>query len=171
MELYRNLSDEHKGFFIDPYYLCFETALACCTTFLEYKNLPPEERIALIFSEQVEFRHRALQLYETVKDISSLKTRGTQPIFRDMRNVVPLQAADIVAYEMYKEYERRTYRPNAAPRYGFQRLVKMTERFNFHTPNFMFFDKARFAYHIKGYEETKKQLDQLEQQRRLKDSK
>jgi len=168
MEIYRNLSDEHKEHFLDPYFLCFENSLAACTTYLEFKNLPVEEKITLIFSEQSEFRNRALQLYEVVKDVPSLKARGTTPIFRDMRDVVPLQAADIVAYEMYKEYERQTHRPNTAPRFGFQRLVKMSQRNNFQMPMFMFFDEEKFAYHIKGYEETKKLLEQSKREREFK---
>lgn len=167
MDLYRDLSEEYKEFLMDPYYLCFSSALAGCTAFLEFKKLPPDEKVALIFSEQVEFRNKALKIYEQVKEQEMLKARGTPPIFRDMRDIVPLQAADIVAYEMYKEYERRLHRPKAAPRFGYQRLVKMSERNNFGIPNFMFFDEERFAFHIKGYEETKKLFEQLEKEGKL----
>lgn len=165
MELYRKLSDEHKQHFVDPYYIGFESSLAACTTFLEFMKITPEEKITMVFSEQVEFKNRAMQFYDLVKDFGIMGSRGTPPIFRDMRDVVPLQAADVVAYEMYKECERRQYRPTSEPRYGYKRLLKMTQRNRMKIPMLMFFDEKRFASHIDGYEETKKQLEQLERKK------
>jgi hypothetical protein len=41
----------------------------------------------------------------------------------------------------------------------------MSERNGFGIPNFMLFDEERFAFHIKGYEDTKKQIEQLERKK------
>jgi hypothetical protein len=165
LELYRSLKDEHKEYFVDPYFLCFQSCVAACVTFLEdLHGVSPEEKVALIFSDQVEFRHRALQIYEQAQeDLDVIKRRGTPPVFRDMRKMVALQAADIIAYEMYKEYERRTHRPNASPRYGYERLVKMTQRNYFPEPMFMIEDEKSFAELIVIYEKNKEEIEWLEE--------
>ena len=80
-----------------------------------------------IFSDQVEFRHRALLLYEEICKVGIfIKRSAYAPDFRDMREIVPLQAADVMAYEMYKEYDRRKYRPNMPPRWAFPEIEKMS---------------------------------------------
>jgi hypothetical protein len=68
-----------------------------------------------------------------------------------MRELVPLQAADIVAYEMYKEFERQLYRPSAEPRFGYQRIVKMSARAGFR-PMFRYFTKTDLAKYIEDAE-------------------
>jgi len=80
--------------------------------------------------------------------------RSTPPVFRDMREVVPLQAADIIAYEMHKEFDRQLYRPSAKPRYGYQRIVKMCNRMGHNQALFRFFTKTELAMHIERYEQT-----------------
>ena len=56
-----------------------------------------------------------------------------------MRNLVPLQAADLVAYELYKEYERlRGFRADLKARYGLEQLVKISKRLGFADPMFVF---------------------------------
>lgn len=44
------------------------------------------------------------------------------PVFRPMKTFVPLQAADIVAYELHKEAYRQYFRPNEKARWGFTEL-------------------------------------------------
>lgn len=161
MEYYRTLDTEMQDYFIDPYYLCFQSSIAACTSLLEYAKAPQQERVAFIFSDQVEFRHTALQLYELVVEATGLfASRGTRPVFRDMRELVALQAADIIAYEMYKEFERRTSRPDAAPRFGYTRIMKMLSRHNLNRPFFLFFDKYEFDKHIEIYTQYKRLIAQ-----------
>lgn len=111
MERYRKLSQEHKDYFIDPYYMCYQSSIEGCVTFLESAKAPDEEKIEMIFSDQVEFRHKALTLYEHIVQRRTLHAkRGTPPRFGDMRKLAALQAADLIAYERYKEIDRKTYR-------------------------------------------------------------
>lgn len=126
LEIYRSLSARDRDTFGEPYYRGF----VHCTLLsapLHASNQSPEEianeRIGLVFSDQVEFKYKALRYYDTAKQMFPLLQRVKPPSFDDMRQLVPLQAADIVAFEMKKEYERRLYYPKKDPRYGYQRLV------------------------------------------------
>jgi Protein of unknown function (DUF3800) len=140
MEEFRKLTEEEQGYFEDPYYFCWQSMIAMANTYLEFKRAPLEEKVAMVFSDQVEFKKETRKLWEIIQHGQILNRRAaTSPDFRDMRELVPLQAADIVAYEAYKEYERLRHRPNADQRFGLKRLTKMSERhghklmFTFHT--------------------------------------
>src|SRR5688500_10165989 len=125
MSGYRKLAIDLDSIFSDPYYIGFGNVISFVAAFL-VNETPPQEKAALVFSDQVEFRHKALSFYESVTDLAQLGKKTTPPDFRDMRDLVPLQAADIVAYELYKEYERKLYRPTAEPRFGYQVITKMS---------------------------------------------
>lgn len=153
MDDFRSFTEEQQGYLRDPYFLCFQSLVAACSSILEFRRVPDEEKIALIFSDQVEFRNRALRIYKNVEDAKYYVRRSTPPVFMDMREVVPLQAADIIAFEMHKEFERRLYRPSVEPRYGYQRIVKMTSRLGHNQPLFRFFTRAELAANINRYEQ------------------
>jgi len=169
MEEFRKFTEKERGHFGDPYFLCFLVILSYSTTFLDATGAAPSEKVALVFSDQVEFKYRALKLYdEALKIGSSIKRSANPPDFRAMRDLVPLQAADIVAYEIYKEHDRVLYRPHHKPRFGYERLAKMSARLGFN-PMFDFFTKTklieyvelagRTALHSESLEETKKRKD------------
>jgi hypothetical protein len=162
MDAFRSLPKEQQDYFIDPYFLCFISLVASATTFLEAMNASADEKMTLIFSDQVEFRHRALKMYEDIEQVGLYTRRSTPPILRDMRDIVPLQAADIVAYEMYKEYERRSYRPNNDTRYGYKRLAVMSLRNKFRYPMFRFFTKNDLVDLANQHEQVDKLKKHLE---------
>jgi len=126
LDVYRALSPERQKRFKDPYFLAFMD----CIIFAAMLMAPhqTEEKMALVFSEQLEFRGHALRLYDHAQRIFKGMMKVTTPIFRDMREIVPLQAADLVAYEIYKEADRLAYRPEANPRVPFERLLKTARR-------------------------------------------
>jgi hypothetical protein len=129
MEYYRGLTEEQRSIHDDPYFLSFQNVIAYCTSFLEIVRAPQDTKVALIFSDQVEFKYRALKLYDDIYKFGLfIKRSAKPPSFEDMRDCVPLQAADIVAYEMYKEADRRMYRPKDKVRYGYEELLKMNKR-------------------------------------------
>lgn len=154
MDAFRSFTKEQQGYLRDPYFLCFQSLVAACSSILEGKKVPDEEKVALIFSDQVEFRSRALEIYKNVEDAGFYVRRSTPPVFRDMREDMALQAADIIAYEMHKEFERRLHRPTAVPRYGYQRIVKMSNRAGYSEPLFRVFTKTDLAMYIERYERT-----------------
>lgn len=65
------------------------------------------QQASVVFAEQAEFKHDALRFYDEICACEPiLRKRTKPPSFADMRDLVPLQAADLIAYELYKEYER-----------------------------------------------------------------
>lgn len=146
MEEFRALTAVLHGEFNDPYFLSFLGIIASATTFMDVMEAPAQEKVALIFSDQVEFKNRALRLYDAIREDIGARhiKRSTPPDFRDMRDFMALQAADIVAYELYKEYERLRYRPEDAPRFGYQRITRMSTRLGY-KPSFDFYTKAKLA--------------------------
>lgn len=149
MDDYRSLSQQQRAHFDDPYYLGFLFILGSVDVFLDKTRAAPEVKAAIIFSDQVEFRHRALEYYENAysKEVSD---RIKPPAFDDMRTLVPLQAADIVAYEFYKECERRRYRPNEDERPGYKVLTKMCNRLGFSQPLIKFQEKPDLIAHAEN---------------------
>ncbi len=105
------------------------------------QNAPPDAKFSMVFSEQTEFKHRAHRVYEGFKRMYEIGLRMTPPDFRDMREFVPLQAADIVAYELNKEFERQLYRPKDKPRYPYSEILKMAQRVYGDSQLFMFHNK------------------------------
>ncbi len=140
MEAFRGFSEEQREKFIDPYYLCFLSVITQSTIFMNNSGMSPEEKVALVFSDQVEFKNKAQELYDEITQTQYdsvrmrsaaqiLKDRTLSPVFRNMRKIVALQAADIVAYEVYKEHERRSgLRQSAKPRYGYLQMIEMSKK-------------------------------------------
>jgi hypothetical protein len=134
---YRSFSEEDRALMGDPYHFC----LMGCVYLPAWRTerASREVRVAIVFSEQSEFKHMAGLLLEDFKQNNPGGERFDPPAFQDMKTVVPLQAADIVAYELYKEFERRRYRPDDTQRYGYKELMKTASRsyrimpFIFHT--------------------------------------
>jgi hypothetical protein len=170
MEYYRELTESQRAIHGDPYFLSFQNVIAYCTSFLEVTQAPPGAKVALIFSDQVEFRHRALKLYENIYEVGKfIKRSAKPPSFEDMREVVPLQAADIVAYEMYKEADRRMYRPNDKVRFGYQELAKMNLRHGYQVMC-RFYSKAELTEYYRNAERTARMYAYWKNKRKLKDA-
>ncbi|MBC8030852.1 MAG: DUF3800 domain-containing protein [Pyrinomonadaceae bacterium] len=132
MDDFRRLTPAQQAMFDDPYYMGFCSTLAYASGFLDKVGAASTERAAIIFDNQVEFRHRALEFFEKAYNQESfIKRRINSPNFGDMREVVPLQAADIVAYELYKEHDRRLYRPDDPIRNGYHVLLGMGQTLGF----------------------------------------
>jgi len=164
MEAFKSFPEEQREKFIDPYYLGFLSVITQTTVFMNNTGASPEEKAALVFSDQVEFKHKAHQLYDEIVQTQydsvrmhnatkALKARVLSPVFRDMREFAALQAADIVAYEVYKEHERRSgLRQSAKPRYGYLKLIDMSNRLGFKEPFCKFNEQADIAGFIEAME-------------------
>jgi hypothetical protein len=135
LDVYRSLSPERQKRFKDPYFLAFMDCIIAAAMLMAPHA--PDEKMALVFSEQRQFRAHALRLYDHAQRTFRNMMKVTTPIFRDMREIGPLQAADLVAYEFYKEADRLTYRPEAKIRHPFERLLQTAQRSaNFNMINF-----------------------------------
>jgi uncharacterized protein DUF3800 len=126
LEGFRRLSREDQLAWHDPYL----RSLLDCTSAAGFllDDQPPQVKFAVVFSQQSEFRHRAEHVYQLIGEASPFGNRMLYPDFKDMRDLVPLQAADIIAYELHREFERRLHRPHARPRHGYTRIVEMASR-------------------------------------------
>jgi len=159
MSDYHSLRPEQQQAFGDPYHIGFLSVLSYLTH-IGARLLQdfPHEKIATVFSDQVEFRHSAFQMWEDLRDRHNDVARLVEsPVFRDTRELVALQAADIVAYELYKEFERQLFRQDAEPRHGYKMLCKMSRRTGA--------DDTMFAFHNRRSLDT----DNTDPKRRMPD--
>lgn len=125
-EDFRSLPEKDQKLVDDPYYLSF---IACVGIPLEFlQNAPPDVKLATVFGEHGVFASKAREFYRRMKEMYQAGDRLYSPDFRDMREFVPLQAADIIAYELYKEADRQRFRPKAISRHGIIQISKMRER-------------------------------------------
>lgn len=164
MSAFRGFPEEQRKKFIDPYHLGFLTVIGQTTVFMNNAGMAPEEKAELVFSDQVEFRSKAQELYDeiirapydTVPMLSSarvVKSRILPPRFRDMRELAALQAADVVAYEVYKEHERLSgVRRGAKPRHGYLKLTEMSRRLGYDAPFCTFYAQSDLADFIQTME-------------------
>jgi hypothetical protein len=113
------------------------------------ENASLDVRIAIIFSEQSEFKNMAGLLLDDFKQNNAEGKRFDPPVFRDMKTVMPLQSADIVACELYKEFEQQRYRPQDKSRYGYEELIKIAIRSNTIMP-FIFHTRDTLTGFIKN---------------------
>lgn len=120
---FRALSEQDKKLIGDPYYLSFLTCLGVPCFFVQ--NAPPEIRLATVFGEHSLFESKAREFHKYIKAAYAVGDRLYPPDFRDMRQFVPLQAADIMAYELYKEADRQRYRPDDNSRFGIIEFMDM----------------------------------------------
>jgi hypothetical protein len=144
MSDFYSLRPDQQAAFGDPYHIGFLSVLSQLSAVGGDLLKPfPGEKIATIFSDHVEFRHSALQGFEILaRRHSSVSKIIESPVFRDMRVLVPLQAADIIAYELYKEFERQLFRRERLPRHGYQMICKMSKRLGLEGPMFAFHNRG-----------------------------
>ena len=99
------LTDEERGWFLgEPYYPSFQECArgAAIQAWLG----PPEDKVEMYFARHPQFTGRAAALYETMRGsdhFGALRKRFGGIAFQDPYELVPLQAADLVAYEWRKK--------------------------------------------------------------------
>jgi len=96
---YNNLTPEQKLVLPDPYFICFQDSLhgAGLTAAHLYE---PQEKVQVVFAEHPEFGARAYELWLACKKELPVKDRLVSIAFASPNDVLPLQAADLVAYEL-----------------------------------------------------------------------
>lgn len=133
MDDYRPIETQLKPRILDPYYLAMQDCMKFALVFVTKGPFESgiDKRVAIVFSDQAEFKYEGMQMFEAAIKYSKdwEKDLIDPPAFRDMKVLTPLQAADIVAYEIYKEFDRIYYQRNRKPRYGYEQLEKIFENF------------------------------------------
>jgi hypothetical protein len=111
---------ETKYIFGSPYHFC---SLMCFATGVDWaRESKYDETIKYIFENGDEYKHQVLNAHtkackdERVREF--FRFRAGELTFDDGVKVRPLQAADFLAYELYREMQRKVY-PN--PKYPYTR--------------------------------------------------
>jgi hypothetical protein len=139
---WRALTDEERGYFIDPWYPCMQECVRLASVYAQVDG----EDVEFVFSQHSEFGGRAKLLWETIKASKHRPVVDKLGPFSmpDMRNVLPLQAADLVAYEYIKASAPLTT-GEFSFRVPFQRLLDIDPR------TFVsFIDAGMLAWQVEG---------------------
>jgi hypothetical protein len=141
VEAFRELPDQtRKRVDNDPYWLIFQAAIEMAATWLlslcEKEPVMLDERIAFIFDRKGSYQGLSIQLYNRLKDVvypENLARLCGQFAFDDDEIVVPLQAADILAYEMAKYLQEKAKGVEKPQRWPMQQIMTKPGRFKFFT--------------------------------------
>lgn len=121
---FKTLTESQQSSFLDPYYLAFQkcTRGAAASAVFE----PPEEKVTMVYAFQSEFGRRAEELWHAMKaSVVDIGPKMGSYASRTPAEMCPLQAADVFAYELLKEFENRVKRPQDRMRYGLRQILKM----------------------------------------------
>lgn len=126
MKAFYRLPDHIKQKFDgDPFFMAFQFAIKQAAYMLENFEppLPPSEKLALVFDRKSGFEGRALELFNIMKDRMELPYRDRlgSIAFGGKDQFVPLQAADIIAYETHRYLPMR--RENKTPRWPMKQIL------------------------------------------------
>lgn len=116
----QELDGQDYHIFRNAYFLCY---LQCLRFLAQYAHSDSVKTVATFFDNKKGFRGEALKIHEVLSE--RFKGKVPPPIFRDMRVVLPLQIADIIAYEAKKEFERQLFGIDRKPRWGASQLEKL----------------------------------------------
>jgi hypothetical protein len=99
LEPWRRLTAEQRARFIDPYFPCMQE---CVRQSAIHADVFDEE-VCLTFARVGEFAGRTPQLWDVLRRSASIEGRCLSAMSTgDPQTCLPLQAADLVAYEAYK---------------------------------------------------------------------
>jgi hypothetical protein len=128
-----------RGEFAKPYYLAFQHNIEIMAMVLEENKWPPHECVAFVFDQQQEYQGHAKELYDSLisGDPTALPYihRLGSLTFDSRVRAIPLQAADIFAYESRRAIGE--VKLNGQPERWQWRLLKGSDRItvNLFTPS------------------------------------
>jgi hypothetical protein len=95
-------NEAFRAIYPDPFYFCFEH---CAREMAHWsERVAGGSDVALVYSEQLEFQNRIQTIwsaYDRAKNIAPLSSFATA----SYKKCVPLQAADLMAYECFKYWD------------------------------------------------------------------
>jgi hypothetical protein len=106
----------------DPYFNC----LTSCLDYIagHVSRLPGDHRIETVFADHPEFGARVRRFYPEVRAVSGMYEKLSTDAYGSPRYILPLQAADIVAYEINKEWQRQSSGCKRKMRWPMTELIK-----------------------------------------------
>jgi len=106
----------------DPYFDCLVAILDSALSYLETFEL--DEKIEMVFADHPEHSSPARHLFPEARGrIGRLCDRLVSDRYALLRDIVPLQPADLVAFEVRKERERLALRPRDTQRWPLSQLL------------------------------------------------
>ena len=116
----QELTGQEHHVFRDAYFLCY---MQCLRYLAQYVEFDLVSSVATFFDDKKGFKGEAFRIHDVLTH--RFKGKIPRPIFCNMRKVLPLQIADIIAYESKKELERQLLEPGKERRWGFDQLEKL----------------------------------------------
>lgn len=138
LEDFRSLTEAQQSNFKDPYYIAFQN----CTrgAAVQAAFLDPPEKVAMVYAYNQEFgalppqetysvdqAGDAEKLWHTIKSVTDFGNWMGGYGSSTPKDTVQLQAADLFAYELAKEFESQIVRPNDSMRWGMKQLLKLVK--------------------------------------------
>lgn len=97
------------------YYVCMKGLMAA--VHLVMNQFSPHEKVTLIFDRQDQFRRSALERFDEIREENwEGNNRFDNIVFGSAKEHIPLQAADALAFDSYREFRRRRECPERPPR-------------------------------------------------------
>lgn len=97
LDAWRSLPQHCRDAFLDPWFCCLQEVARIASVYCVVEG----ERVGMVFSQQKEFAGTALRLWSALRERSEFEKLGAF-MMDDMRHLLPLQAADLVTYEVAK---------------------------------------------------------------------
>lgn len=155
VEDFNSLSECQRNSFHTPYHLAFQT----CTRGAALEGISHNERVAMVYAYNQEFgailpkeiysvdqAGNAEKLWHAIRTMTDFG-KGMGGYSSDTpQNMIPLQAADLFAYELAKEFENLLVRPNDNMRWGLQQLLSLVD---FPTALIRLFDRKELLRTVK----------------------
>ena len=135
---FNTLTPVQQSSFLDPYYHAFQRCTRGAIASAIAEN-DPDERVAMVYSYNREFGTssssgvnmggRAEQLWHAMKSSLDVGFRMGTYASTSPGELCPLQAADLFAYELSKEFENSVKRPDDRMRWGLREILTMVRFF------------------------------------------
>lgn len=129
---FESLTPTQQSQFRDPYYICFQQCTRGAAIEAVFED--PSEQVAMVYAFNEEFgtvnaRSGAEALWHSMRKHVTLDCKlnsrmGSYASSTPMETC-PLQAADIFAYELCKEFENRIHRPNDKMRWALRQILRL----------------------------------------------
>jgi hypothetical protein len=121
VEDFNTLDPESQSKLQDPFFFCFQEVVrgVALSAAFEQENL----KAHMVFSQQDEFRPKAMKLYGAMSHYSDVGNQMGSLKFCNMLEVPALQAADLLAYELRHFYHLRKTTPGTPARWAFREIV------------------------------------------------
>lgn len=124
---FKALSVDLQGRLRNPFYTLFQQAISVAA--LEARDHPPGVVVNTVYSQTNEFAPDATKIFALM---ANREPRIGTLQFADMRHTPGLQAADLLAYELYRYYKNKRTKPEIKTRWALRQILLPQHVMNLH---------------------------------------